>query len=194
MRIEEIKQAVYGDLKVEEYIDINGFISRSKVVSDNAKTVADTLNRIKKSGVKKILWADTYSKIIKLTPQDLISFARSNKLPLKRENEDVILNMGKCKIFASSDTEELLSIIREVNAIKINGEKMMDIEDFARVIMRIDNISSIDKDIIKWLRGINRYELADKFENVFSTINDEKEIKKELLILTLKAVKKDLTT
>ncbi|MFQ5572756.1 MAG: hypothetical protein ACE5EJ_00745, partial [Nitrosopumilaceae archaeon] len=103
-----------------------------------------------------------------------------------------IANFMGCTIFSSGDSEHLLSIIKEVNSINIVGQKIRDVNDLASVLSKVD-MSEINKDeIVNWMNSIHKYELAEKFDKIMSARGQEEKLRKQLLILTLKDIKREL--
>lgn len=192
MKIEDIKHLVLDREKINEHIVIDEFIKKAESAKSNAEIVSRALSELKNSGISYVLWTDLHSKTIKLPAHDAIKLAKEKKLPVKREDNEIIANFMGCTISSSGDSEHLLSIIKEVNSINIVGQKIRDVNDLASVLSKVD-MSEINKDeIVNWMNSIHKYELAEKFDKIMSARGQEEKLRKQLLILTLKDIKREL--
>ncbi len=192
MELEELREFITEKKKIEEFISVKDYINKYEKEKRNSEIMIRALKELEDLNIKKVFWCDSLSLTIKLKTRDFVKLIKTKKLIPKRNKNRIEALFKGCRLIASADKYKILSAIREINVIRINGFEFRDLEDLAEHLMELDFNKTEMKKVISWLRKIGYEELSKKFEEILFDNENIKFAKRILLLEVLKKIKQEL--
>ncbi len=192
MELNEIKEIVTDNKKVEDFISVEDYVRKYEKEKKNSEIMVRTLNELKNCKIKGVFWCDSLSLTIKLKTKDFVRLVKSKKLIPKRNKNRIEAFFNGCNLIASADKYKIINAIREINSIKMNGFEFKDLEDLAEHLMELKLNKKEMKKIILWLKKIGYEDLSSRFEEILIDNGDIGFAKRILLLEVLKKIKQEL--